>query len=56
MFIIVRHSDNVIIGNATRQVDEVQMSKNGYKVFEIEDYEFSISMLGMKLESFTEVK
>ncbi len=56
MYIIVRHKDNVIVGNALRPVDEVQLSKNGYKVFEIDDSEFSISMLGSKLDGFQEVK
>lgn len=56
MFIIVRHSDNIIIGTATRPVNEAEASKNGYKVFEIDDKEFSVEMIGSKLESFEEVK
>lgn len=56
MYIIVRHSDNVIIGSAVRPMDEVQASKNGYKIFEIDDTEFSVSMIGQKLDGFDEVK
>ena len=56
MYIIVRHSDNIIIGSATRPVDESEASRNGYKVFEIEDSEFSVEMIGSRLESFDEVK
>lgn len=56
MFILVRHSDNVIIGCATRPVDEAEASRNGNKVFEIDDAEFSITMLGSKLEGFDEVE
>lgn len=56
MFIIVRHSDNIIIGSATRPVDEAQASMNGYKVFEVEDSEFSIEMIGSRLDGFDEVK
>lgn len=56
MYIIVRHSDNIIIGSATRPVDQRDASKNGYKVFEIENSKFSFDMIGSKLESFEEVK
>lgn len=56
MYIIVRHSDNLIVGSATRRVDEKEASKNGYKVFEIDDKEFRVDMIGSKLESFDEVK
>lgn len=55
MYIIVRHSDNIIIGSATRPVDESHASKNGYKVFEIDDAEFNVELIGSRLESFDEV-
>jgi hypothetical protein len=55
MYIIVRHSDNVIIGSATRPVDELLASRNNYRVYEIDDTEFSIDMLGSKLAGFDEV-
>ena len=56
MYIIVRQSDSTIIGSATRQVDQRDMSKNGYVVYEIENDKFSYDMIGSKLESFEEVK
>ena len=56
MYIIVRHSDNIIIGSATRPVDESEASRNGYKIFQIEDSEFKVEMIGSRLESFDEVK
>lgn len=56
MYIIVRHSDNIIVGSATRPVDESQASANGYKVFEISDDEFRVELIGSKLASFEEVE
>lgn len=56
MYIIVRHSDSIIMGSATRAVDERDLSKNGYVVYEIENDKFSYDMIGSKLESFDEVK
>lgn len=56
MYIIVRHKDNIIVGSATRPVDEKEASRNGYKIFEIDDKEFSVDIIGSKLESFDEVK
>lgn len=56
MYIIVRHSDDIIIGSAVRPMDEVEASKRGYKVFEVDDADFDVSMIGSKLESFDEVK
>ena len=56
MYIIVRHKDNIIIGSATRPVDEAEASRNGYKVFEIADSEFSVNMIGSRLDSFDEAK
>ena len=56
MYIIVRHSDKIIVGSATRPVDESEASRNGYLIFEMEDSEFKVEMIGSKLESFDEVK
>lgn len=56
MFIIVRHADRIIIGSAVRQPSEAEASKNGYQIFEIDDAEFSVHMIGSKLESFDEVE
>jgi hypothetical protein len=54
MYILVRHPDNVIIGNATRPVDEVTASANGYKVYEIDPQEWNPEMIGSVLDSFEE--
>jgi hypothetical protein len=52
MYIFVRESDKVIVGYATRPVDEADMKQRGNLVFEIDKSEFSDSMLGQKLTSF----
>lgn len=52
MYILVRQKDNVIVGTATRQVDEVSLSKSGCRVYEISDKEFKPTMLGSKLEAY----
>lgn len=52
MYILVRQTDNVIVGTAVRPVDEVSASKNGCRVYEIEDSEFDPNMLGSKLTHF----
>ena len=56
MYIIVKHPEDIIIGSAVRPIDESEASKNGYKVFEIDDKDFRVEMIGSKLESFEEVK
>lgn len=56
MYIIVRHKDNVIVGSAVKPIDEIQLSKTGFKVFQIDDKDFSPEMLGKKLDGFEEVK
>lgn len=52
MYILVRAKDNVIVGTAIKKIDENSASKNGCKVYEIDDSDFSQDMLGSKLESF----
>jgi hypothetical protein len=52
MFLIVKQSDNTIIGNAIKPIDISEASKKGYLVFEIDDTEFKADMLGSKIESF----
>jgi hypothetical protein len=54
MYILVRFSDNIIIGSAVKPIDEISASKNGYLVYEIADEEFNVAMIGSKLESFEE--
>lgn len=52
MYILVRESDNIIIGTATRPVNEDAAADKGYKVYEIDESEFKPSMLGAKLQKF----
>lgn len=52
MYILVRNSDNVIIGTATKLVDEKNAADKGYAVYEIKESEFRPSMLGSKLNGF----
>lgn len=56
MYLIVRASDNIIVGTAIRPIDEASSSKNGYKIYQIEDSEFVPEMLGAKLEGFNKVR
>lgn len=55
MYILVRATDNIIIGTATRPVDEESVSKNGCRVYEIDDSEFKPEMLGSKLTEYEKV-
>lgn len=50
MFILVNAKTNVIIGTAIKPVSIEGCSKNGQKVFEIPDHEFSIDMIGSVLK------
>jgi hypothetical protein len=52
MYILVRQTDNIIIGTASRLVDEKSAADKGYNVYEIADSEFKASMLGSKLAGF----
>ena len=54
MFILVNTVDKIIIGCASRPIDEKQAKVDGYDVFEIDDKEWSPSLLGSKLESYEE--
>lgn len=56
MYLLVRVKDNIIIGTATKAVDEKTASKHGYKIYEIADAEFKTNMLGAKLEGFTKAR
>ena len=56
MYILVRQTDNIIVGTATKIVDEASVSKSGCRVYEIPDNEFTANMLGSKLETFEENK
>lgn len=52
MYIIVRVTDNVIVGSAANRVDEEHASKSGYRVYEIDSSEFSYELIGSKLAGF----
>lgn len=54
MFILVRIEDNIIIGCANSVINEEQGLKDGYKVFELDESEFSPDMLGKKIDSYDE--
>ena len=51
MFIIVRKSDNIIVGCANSPINLQQAEQNGNVIFEIDDSEFSPDLIGQKLES-----
>lgn len=50
MYILVDMKTNKIIGNALRPVSVTACSKNGQKVYEIPDHEFTIDMIGSILD------
>jgi hypothetical protein len=52
MFLIVRQSDNVIIGSAIKPINIEDASKNGYIVCEMPDAEFTPDLIGSKIEDF----
>lgn len=53
MYIFVNKLTNVIVGSATRPVNEEDMEKQGNLVYEIDNSEFSDKMIGQKLSSFS---
>lgn len=50
MYILVSAKDNRIVGTALRPVSVEACSKNGQKVFEIPDHEFTLDMIGSILK------
>lgn len=52
MFIIVRVSDNVIVGTANSAVNIQELSKQGRRVYEIDDSTFSPDMLGQTIAEY----
>lgn len=52
MYILVRQSDNVIVGTAIRPIDELSASKSGCRIYEIDESEFTPEMLGSKLTQY----
>ena len=52
MFILVRVKDNVIVGCANNKVNVQEASKNGRRVYEIDDADFKPEMLGQRITEF----
>ena len=52
MFILVRVSDNVIVGSAANPVDVKEASKQGRRVYEIDDSDFTVDMIGQKITEY----
>lgn len=55
MYIFVGLDSRIILGCANAKINEDQALKDGYEVFEIDDAEWSPTMLGSKLEGFEEI-
>lgn len=52
MFIFVRAKDNVIVGCSVKPVNTEDMSRQGNKVYEVDDTEFTYTMIGQKLQDY----
>lgn len=52
MYILVRVSDNVIVGSANNPVNVQEASKQGRRVYEIDEHEFDADMIGQKITEF----
>lgn len=52
MYILVRVSDNVIVGCANNPINSKEASKQGRRVYEIDDEDFDTSMLGQQITEF----
>jgi hypothetical protein len=52
MYIMVRQSDRVIMGSAINPISKEHASAQGYEVYEIDDAEFRVDMLGSVLNYF----
>lgn len=56
MYLIVRQNDNVIIGTAVNTLNVDALSKQGYILCEIPDNEFTLDLLGSKIENYEDWK
>ena len=52
MYILVRISDNVIVSCANNPINVKEASKQGRRVYEIDDEDFHQSMLGQQITEF----
>lgn len=56
MYIIVRATDNVIVGSANNPINVKDASASGRRVYEIDDEDFDPSMIGQKITEFSVVE
>jgi len=52
MYIIVRAADNVIVGSAINPININEASKNNRLVYEIDDKDFDVSLIGKILTDY----
>lgn len=52
MYILVRVSDNVIVGSAHNPINVREASKQGRRVYEIDDEDFSPAIIGQKITEY----
>lgn len=56
MFIFVRIEDNKIVGCSVKPVNVEDMKENGNLVYELDDDDFSYSMIGQTIKEFENYK
>lgn len=56
MYIIVRASDNVIVGSAHNPINVKDASVSGRRVYEIDDEDFNPKMIGQKITEYAVVE
>ena len=52
MYIIVRIEDNLIVGSCHNKVSEIELSKRGRRLYEIDDADFNESIIGQTLTDY----
>lgn len=52
MYIIVRTEDNVIVGFVNGNVDAKELKDRERRIFEIDESDFDINLIGQKLEEY----
>lgn len=52
MYILVRIEDNVIVGSANNPINVREASRQGRRVYEIDDKDFEPSMLGKQIMEY----
>lgn len=56
MYIMVRKSDNMIVGSAVNPINKKTALERGYLVYEVSKSEYSDDLIGNILENFEERK